>query len=68
MRKPAPYCSPQMLSMLRRIAAGEGRDVPNMAPHTIATVYASLRSRGWINNGGQVTDDGREWLDKNEGK
>lgn len=68
MRKPPAYCSAPMMAMLRRIAAGKGRDVLGAKPAASASTYASLRSRGWVNGGGQVTDAGRTWLRQNEGE
>lgn len=62
MRKPAPYCSDNMLAMLRSIAAGTGRDLPGKKPAIVAQCWAALRSRGWINTAGQISDAGRAYL------
>lgn len=62
MKKPVPYCSPQMRAMLQSIADGKGRSVPGMRESVVASVFAALRSRGWVNSAGQVTDEGRQWI------
>lgn len=63
--KPAPYCSPQMLTMLQNVAAGRspttglsGRSQMGGANNT----RAALMSRGWITAEYALTDAGRIYL------
>lgn len=59
MTRPAPYCSPQMLTMLRTLDERKPIKVTTRS----AVTRANLRSRGWITEDNQVTPAGRQWLE-----
>lgn len=66
MKAPAPYCSKNMLAMLRNLNAGKGCEVAGLTKSTTVTTFAALKSRGWISSAGQVTDEGRRYLASRE--
>lgn len=49
---PPPYCSPEMLIVLRNIQAkrNPGQDLPHK-PGKVAGIMSQLMSRGWVSRG-----------------
>jgi Mn-dependent DtxR family transcriptional regulator len=52
-----------MLQMLKHIADGKGREIPGVKPQVVTQAYSALKSRGWVNHAGQLTDAGRSYLE-----
>lgn len=69
MKSPAPYCSPQMLAVLRNIHANRkpADGIPYLKPGSVAGICSTLKSRGWIEYGNKITAAGLAYLEsKNE--
>lgn len=64
-KPPPPYCTPQMLAVLRNIEAGRNfaDGVPGgVKPGTVAGICSALKSRGWVAYGNVITPAGRAYL------
>jgi len=57
--KPTPYYSASMRTMLRNIAEGRPANT-GIAAGNQSKTFGALRSRGWIDRCGEITDDGRK--------